>query len=108
MLIRCSLKFWIHNVFVNLIGYVNAPGRYGFLISESNDVLVIDDDDLTCYEEVMSNMGSLKWHEAMKSKMDSMCDNKVWVLVKSPEEIKPIKCKWDFKRKTDIKINVVT
>ena len=86
----------------------HAPERYVFLISESNDVVVMDDDDPTSYEEAMSNVDSLKWHEAMKSEMDSMYENKVWTLVEPPEGIKPIGCKWVFKRKTDMDGNIVT
>ena len=35
----------------------------------------------------------------MKSKMESMKINDVWILVDPPEEVKPIRCKWIFKRK---------
>ena len=38
----------------------------------------------------------------MKFEMDSMYTNQVWNLVEPPEEIKPIGCKWVFKRKTDM------
>ena len=36
---------------------------------------------------------------AMKSKMDSMYSNQVWILVDPPDGINPIGCKWVFKRK---------
>ena len=42
----------------------------------------------------------------MKSEMDSMCINQVWTLVEPLEEIKPIRCKWIFKKKTDMVGNV--
>ena len=35
----------------------------------------------------------------MKSELESMYSNKVWDLVKPPEGIKPIGCKWIYKRK---------
>src|SRR5215468_10747066 len=44
----------------------------------------------------------------MKSEMDSMEENQVWTLVDPPEGIRPIGCKWVFKRKTDIDANVST
>ena len=44
----------------------------------------------------------------MKSKMDSMYTNQVWTLVDPPEEIKPIGCKWIFKKKTKTEGNVIT
>ena len=42
----------------------------------------------------------------MKFKMESMRVNDVWTLVDPPEGIKPIRCKWIFKRKrsTDGKV----
>ena len=44
----------------------------------------------------------------MKSKMDSMYTNQVWTLVDPPKWIKPIGCKWIFKKKTDMESNVIT
>ena len=42
----------------------------------------------------------------MKSKMESMKINDVWTLVDPSEGVKPIGCKWVFKRKrgTDGKV----
>ncbi|RVW45679.1 hypothetical protein CK203_101179 [Vitis vinifera] len=36
---------------------------------------------------------------AMEAKLESKYSNKVWDLVEAPEEIKPIGCKWVYKRK---------
>ena len=44
----------------------------------------------------------------MKSEMDSMYENQVWTLVDPPKGIKPIRCKWVFKKKTNMEGNVVT
>ena len=44
----------------------------------------------------------------MKSEMDSMYTNQVWTLVDAPEGVKPIGCKWVFKKKTDMDSNVQT
>ena len=44
----------------------------------------------------------------MKSEMDSMHDYQVWNLVDPPEGIKPIGCKWVFKKKIDVEGNVIT
>ncbi|KAL0405755.1 UNVERIFIED_CONTAM: hypothetical protein Slati_3889400 [Sesamum latifolium] len=35
----------------------------------------------------------------MKSEMDSMSSNKVWTLVDPPKGVKPVGCKWVYKRK---------
>ena len=40
-----------------------------------------------------------KWLEAMKSEMEFMKINNVWILVDPPEGIKSIGCKWIFKKK---------
>ncbi|KAK8715402.1 hypothetical protein V6N13_042736 [Hibiscus sabdariffa] len=44
----------------------------------------------------------------MRSEMDSISSNQVWTLVEPPEGIKPIGCKWVFKKKTDMDGNVQT
>ena len=44
----------------------------------------------------------------MKSEMDSMYTKQVWTLVDPPEGIKPIGCKWIFKKKIDMEGNVIT
>ncbi|KAK9006368.1 hypothetical protein V6N11_035409 [Hibiscus sabdariffa] len=44
----------------------------------------------------------------MRSEMDSMSENQVWTLVEPPEGVKPIGCKWVFKKKTDMDGNVQT
>jgi hypothetical protein len=36
----------------------------------------------------------------MKSEMESMYENQAWNLVDPPEGVKPIECKWIYKRKT--------
>lgn len=86
----------------------NIPERYGFLISESNDVSLIDDEEPIDYEDVLKSSERDKWLDAMKSEMDSMYENQVWNLVDPPEGIKPIGCKWVFKKKTDMDGNVIT
>ena len=40
-----------------------------------------------------------KWLNAMKSEMDSMYANQVWILVDAPEGVIPIDYKWVFKKK---------
>ena len=84
-----------------------APERYGFLI-EQDGAQVIEDDEPTTYKEVLSSEDKTKWLEAMNSKMDSMYENKVWTLVDAPKGVKPVGCKWVFKRKTDMDGNIIT
>ncbi|CAN6566755.1 unnamed protein product [Malus baccata var. baccata] len=60
------------------------------------------------YVEVMSDIDSKRWQEAMKSEMDSMYQNQVWTLVDSPEGIVHVGNKWVFKRKIGADGNVET
>ena len=42
----------------------------------------------------------------IKSKIDSMHSNEIWILVDPPEGIVPIGCKWFFKRKIGADWNI--
>ena len=67
--------------------------RYGFLIREQNDVLLVENDETTTYEESLNSSKSDQWLNAMKSEMDFMYTNQVWTFVDPPEGIKLIGCK---------------
>ncbi|KAK8523031.1 hypothetical protein V6N12_073742 [Hibiscus sabdariffa] len=67
-----------------------------------------DQDEPRTYQEAVASPDSEKWLEAMRSEMDSMSENQVWTLVEPPEGIKPIGCKWVFKKKTEMDGNVHT
>ena len=70
------------------------------------EVMLLDHDEPTNYEEAMMSPDSAKWLEAMKSEMGSMYENKVWTLVDLPDDRQAIENKWIFKRKTDADSNV--
>ena len=76
----------------------SAPEWYGNPVLE---VMLLDQDEPTNYEEAMMGPDSVKWLEAMKSEMRSMYENKVWTLVVLPDDRQAIENKWIFKRKTD-------
>ncbi|KAK4420300.1 Retrovirus-related Pol polyprotein from transposon TNT 1-94 [Sesamum alatum] len=63
------------------------PVRYGFL----NTTGILDNDPKT-YGEVMSDIDSGKWLEAMKTEIDAMSENQVWRLVDPPKGVKPVDC----------------
>ncbi|KAL4285370.1 hypothetical protein GQ457_16G019190 [Hibiscus cannabinus] len=84
------------------------PERYGFLVTTHGDVILVDQDEPKTYQEAVASPDSEKWLKAMRSEMDSMSDNQVWTLVEPPEGIKPIGCKWVFKKKTDMDGNIQT
>ncbi|GJY15290.1 retrotransposon protein, putative, ty1-copia subclass [Tanacetum coccineum] len=54
------------------------------------------------YKVVLLDPESDKWLNAMNLEMQSMKDNKVWVLVELPPNGKTVGSKWLFKKKTDL------
>ena len=75
------------------------PVRYEFLITDDNDVLIVDQSEPTSYQEAINSPDSKKWLEAMKSEMQYMYDNQVWNLIDPTDSLKIIGCKWVFKKK---------
>ena len=78
------------------------PERYGFLITDNHDVMLMDQDEPTSYQEAVNSPDSKKWLEAMNTEMQSMYENQVWILIDPPEGLKTIGCRWVFKKKTDM------
>ena len=76
----------------------SAPGWYGNPVLE---VMLLDHDEPTNYEEAMMSPDSAKWLKAMKSEIGSMYENKVWTSIDLPNDRRAIEIKWIFKRKTD-------
>jgi hypothetical protein len=70
------------------------------------DILLLDNDEPMTYTEVMIRPDSEKWLGAMESKIESMHDNQVWNLVDLIVGVRPIGCKWVFKKKMDKDGNV--
>ena len=81
----------------------SAPEWYGNPVLE---VMLLDHDEPTNYEEEMVSPDSAKWLEAMKSEMGSMYENKVWTLVDLPDDQQAMLNEWIFKRKTDVDSSV--
>ena len=79
--------------------YVIYLGEYEF------DIGIVEDDPIN-FTQVKQSSNSQKWIDAMNEEMKSMRDNGVWDLVKLPEGLKPIGCKWIFKTKRDSKGDV--
>ena len=73
-----------------------------------HEILVVDTEDPLTYEEAIQRKDSKAWQEAMESEMQSMHENKVWILVDLPEGKKAIQNKWIFKRKMDMNGNMTT
>jgi len=62
------------------------------------------DDDLKSYVEAMQSIDCEKWQEAI----EYMKINKVWTLVEASKDIKPIGCKWVYKKKIGVDGKVET
>ena len=74
-------------------GVRHIPLRYGFIIGNDNEAIIIENDDPLTYSKALMSKNSNKWLEAKKSEMDSMITNQVWTLVDLPEDVTPIGCK---------------
>jgi hypothetical protein len=70
------------------------------------DLLLLDDDEPMTYEKAMMDPDSEKWQSAMRFEIDSMGNNQVWNLVDPPDGVRPIECKWIYKKKKDMDGNV--
>ena len=82
---------------------------YGFLVRDGDPIeLDENNEDPITYMDAMQRSDSDSWLGAMKSEMESMEINNVWTLVDPPEGVKPIGCKWIFKRKRDTDEKVET
>ena len=53
------------------------------------------------YKQAMNDEDRDQWIKAMNLEMESMYFNSVWELVDQPDVVKPIGCKWIYKRKRD-------
>ncbi|KAH9725006.1 Integrase catalytic domain-containing protein [Citrus sinensis] len=84
------------------------PARY-MLLGET--YTAISDEhvqDPTSYNEALIDRDVEFWKMAMNQEMKSMYSNKVWELVEAPNGIKPIRCKWIYKRKRGVDGRVET
>ena len=80
---------------------VSQPDRY---VGLTETQVVIPDDgveDPLTYKQAMVDVDKDKWVKAMDLEMESMYFNSVWDLLDQPDGVKPIGCKWIYKRKRD-------
>ena len=75
------------------------PSRY-LLLGESYQAITIDsDEDPVNYKEALEDVDAQEWLKAMDREMEYIHSNLVWSLVEAPKGVKPIECKWIYKRK---------
>ncbi|GJX32853.1 phosphopantothenoylcysteine decarboxylase-like protein [Tanacetum coccineum] len=78
-----------------------APDRYGIYVDVDEYELGYLNEPPN-YKVALSDPESDKWLKAMNTKMQSMKDNQVWVLVELPPNGRTIESKWLFKKKSDM------
>ncbi|KAA0045201.1 gag/pol protein [Cucumis melo var. makuwa] len=90
---------------------LKEPRRSGRVVHQPNLYLgltetqvVIHDDgvkDPLTYKQAMNDVDHDQWNKAMNLEMKSMYFNSIWTLIDQPNDIRPIGCKWIYKRKQD-------
>ena len=75
------------------------PSRYLLLGESYHDITIDSEEDPVNYKEALEDVDAQEWLKAMDHEMESMCSNSVWSLVEAPKGVKPIGCKWIYKRK---------
>ena len=83
------------------IRYTGA-GEANVVVTDSSD------DDPLSYKHAMDDPDKDKWLTAMEQEMESMYSNYVWELVDLPESVRPIGCKWIYKKKRGVDGKVET
>ena len=69
-------------------------------LGESYEAILEELEQDPCnYDEAINDIDSGSWQDAMKAEMESMYSNQVWTLVDLLANIRPIRCKWIYKRK---------
>ena len=75
------------------------PSGY-LLLGESYQAITINsEEDLVNYKEALEDVDAQEWLKAMDREMESMYSNSVWSLLEARKGVKPIGCKWIYKRK---------
>ena len=78
---------------------IRQPLRYT-LLGESFDRIPDELDTDPCNnDEALKDKDADLWQKVMKSEMQSTYSNQVWDLMEPPKGIKPIGCKWIYKKK---------
>ena len=87
---------------------VRPPIRFISLGETYEAILEEAESDPYTYEEATNDIDAYHWVQAMKSELDYMYFNQVWDLVKVPNDIKHVGCKWVYKWKREIDGKVET
>ena len=78
-------------------------------MGESYQAILIDhDNDPISYNEALEDVDVYEWLKAMNREMESMYSNSVWTFVEALKGVKPIGCKWIYKKKRGLDGKVET
>ena len=55
--------------------------------------------DPSSYNKAIQDKDATLWQKAMNIEMKSIYSNQVWTLLDAPDGIKPMWCKWIYKRR---------
>ena len=58
--------------------------------------------DPSNYNEIIQDKDVKLWQSAMKTELESMYSNQIWLLIDLPDGVKPIGYKWVYKRKRGV------
>ena len=75
------------------------PSRYLLLVKSYKAITIDSEEDPVNYKEALEDVDAQEWLKAMDREMESMYSNSVWSLIEAPKGVKPIGCKWIYKRK---------
>jgi hypothetical protein len=78
----------------------NPPRRYDDFVSSV--YLSTNDDEPSCYQEVVKGSNRDKWKEVMKDEMNALERNATWELVELPRDKNTVGCKWVYKLKKGV------
>jgi hypothetical protein len=82
-----------------------ASEKFTLLTTGQRDVLLLDNNETKTYVEAIIGQDSEKWFGGMKYEIESMHGNQVWNLVDPIDGVRPVECKWIFKKKIDMDRN---
>ena len=79
---------------------MRQPDRYMSYRDALTAVSDLNIDEPISYSQAMESSEANLWHEAMNAEIQSMYKKSVWTLVDPLEGVKPVGCKWIYKKKS--------
>ncbi|KAH9745767.1 CCHC-type domain-containing protein [Citrus sinensis] len=81
---------------------IKPPKRYGIVDMISYALAVAEEvigEEPVSYKQAMGSKNREKWLAAMDEEIISLKKNRTWILVKKPQDIRLVGCKWIYKIK---------